>query len=596
MRLRLWLPLMAGSFPHCIDAALAAPKSIRKVRVLYAGLLVLALLGIAHESRAQSILTGGAQAELGTIDPLEQLRKRLGTARPPTIGLALEGPVDPAEYLLGPGDVFSVSVGGPTPVQFEAAVSADGALVLPGIASFEAAGKTLASAQEEALALLKQQFRYVPAEITLVQPRRFYVHVSGAVPEPNRYLATPASRMSDVLEMAYAAELPYLQAQGGAGNRPLSASAERPALQDEYRPSLRNVTLTRNGKSRSLDLFRYFTTGDTDHNPYLRDGDVISVPAYHVQRDIITVSGNVPYPGGFPYRPGDTVQDALLLAAGPEGLAGIDEVRLIRQDAAGRTETRLLDIRAMLAGAESAEPLQPGDRLDVPRTVQAMASAYGDVEYPGTYPIEPGQTTLRELVALAGGLKPNASIRTAYLERRKSLAAKGNGDVSDLDFFSRAYLRQELNRNRVVIDLEAALQPGAAAFYLQDGDVVVFPRDEETVFVTGNVPQPGYIAFEAGRTADYYIQKAGGLGPQSTNVYVFEAGTGQVHKGQNVTVRSGDTVFIDRKAVPDSPEIAQLSLSHETAKRQSRILTTQTIITGISAITSIITAYIAITR
>jgi polysaccharide biosynthesis/export protein len=570
--------------------------STQRVWVFCAGLLMLFLLGAARESLAQGVLAGSSPAELNMLNPLEQLRMRLGTARPATMGLALEGPVNPAEYLLGPGDVFSVSVGGPAPTQFDASVSADGFLVIPGVASFKAAGMTLASAQEEAYSLLKQQFRYVPTEVALVQPRRFYVHVSGVVPEPNRYVATPASRMSDVLEMAYAAELPYLQAQGGAANPPLSASAERPSLQGEYRPSLRNVTLLRNGETHSLDLFRYFTMGDTEHNPYLQDGDVISVPAYHVQRDVVTVSGDVPYPGGFPYRPGDTVLDALLLAVGPQGMAGLDEVRLIRRDASGGAETRHIDIQAILAGTESFEPLRPGDRLDVPRTVRAMASAYGDVEYPGTYPIESGETTLRELVALAGGLKPDASVRTAYLERRKSLAAKENGNVSDLDFFSRTYLRQELDRNRVVIDLAAALRPGAAEFFLQDGDVIVFPRDEETVFVTGNVPQPGYVAFEPGRTADYYVGKTGGLGPQSTGIYVFEAGTGQVHKGPEVAVKSGDTIFIDRRAVPDSPEMAQLSLTQEAAERQSRILTTQTIITGISAITSIITAYIAVTR
>ena len=74
----------------------------------------------------------------------------------------------------------------------------------------------------------------------------------------------------------------------------------------------------------------------------------------------------------------------------------------------------------------------------------------------------------------------------------------------------------------------------------------------------------------------------------TTGVYVFEDGSGKMHLGPETTVRSGDTVFIDREDIAESPIIATLLINDEMSKRQTRILTTQTVITGITAMISII--------
>ena len=194
---------------------------------------------------------------------------------------------------------------------------------------------------------------------------------------------------------------------------------------------------------------------------------------------------------------------------------------------------------------------------------------------------------------MAGGLLPDANPRAAYIERRKSLAFKQTGAATDLDFFSRSFLQQSLGRNRVVVDLDAALAPGAPDIPVFDQDRVVFPRDEGTIFVTGNVPRAGYMDFVEGQTAGYYIDLAGGQGPLSTEVYIFTP-DGGMRTGEDVRVRLGDTIFVDREDIAETPEMATLLISDQSSKRQARIMRTQTIITGISAITSIITAFVAV--
>ncbi len=546
---------------------------------------IICLWALCGTAQAQNRM-GGRLNDPTRTNPIQQWQQRAVESE--VIGLiALEGALDPEAYIVGPGDAFTVAIGGSVPTVLTVPVSADGNLVLPEAGALMAGGRTLAAVQEEATAALQRRFRNVDVQVTLTLPRQFYVHVTGAVPEPGRFLMLPVSRVDDALQQAFAAQV---RAQAGPDGTPRivgSSTAERPALNTAFRPSLRNVVIThRDGSRQSLDLIRYYTTGDTKDNPYLLDGDRVTVPSYHSGRDVIYVVGDVAYPGAFDHREDDTALNLLTLATGVAGPSGRDEIRLTRRLPGGDVQTLLLDLDALRSGQDV--PLQPGDRLSVTAEELAEAAIYGLVEHPGTYPIRDGETTLRQLVETAGGLKPDADPSGAYLERRKSLAFKEDGRSSDLDFFSRVFLRSSSDANRVVVSLEEALRPGGPDVVLRDQDRVVFPRDEETVYVIGNVPQPGYVAYVDGQPAHYYIEQAGGQGPLTKGIYVFEEGTGKMSIGDQVVVRSGDTIFVDREDIAESPEIAQLLISDENSRRQARIMTTQTIITSLTAAISII--------
>ena len=530
-----------------------------------------------------------------TDTPTIQLQQQfLQSAMDPEI-TALEGPLDAEEYVLGPGDLFTVSVGGLAPVRETVYVSASGNLALPEAGVVPAAGRTLAAVQQEALDALGQRYRNVPVSLSLVRTRTFYVHISGAVPEPGRYLMLPISRVDNAVSYAYRARSLYCPNAGAEDSicLPTSGTAERPALQEGFKPSLRNVRVThRDGTSRTVDLMRYYTTGDTESNPYLRDGDHITVPAYHVERDAVRVSGEVPYPGEYDVRDGDNVLDLLRIAAGHTGIRNLGEVRIARGDLGGGVIS--VAVEDLLSGEVQPPPIGKGDHINVlPREI-AQAAIYGRVAYPGTYRIEDGKTTLRELVDLAGGLKDDASLEAAFMERNNSLNFREFGQASNLDFFSREYALSfpAHTANRVIVDIEGILAGDAEDIVLYDGDRLTFPRDEATVVVTGSVRQPGIVEFREGQTAAYYIDMAGGLGPGARSIYVFEDGTGDFRVGGASVVRSGDTIFVDRKDNAERPEIAQLLLT----KQQQRIQLTQVIVTGVTAITSIITAYAAIRR
>ncbi len=508
----------------------------------------------------------------------------------------MEGAIDASTYIVGPGDQFSLTIGGTTPLQVMAPVSAEGNLLLFDVGSIPAAGKTLDVVIQEALETLQRQYQHVAVDISLLQPRRFYVHLSGSVPEPGRYLMLPLARLDDAVQQAYASQATARPDPTANGEVRIvgSATSAIPQSREGYEPSLRNVEIThRDGSKETIDLFRYYLRGDLTHNPYLQDGDVVYLPSYDEQNAIL-VSGDVSSPGKLEYRQGDTVLDALRFVSSDADLAGLSTVRLTRRSQGAISPPIDLNIEGLLNGTAQSISLAPGDHLNVKTREISQAAIYGFVNFPGTYPIENAKTTLRDLVELGGGLKPEASVSAAYIERRQSQARKPGSENSELDFFERTYFQKSLGQNRISINIEAALAPDGEDVILYSGDVVVFPRDEQTVHVVGNVLKPGYIPYIPGKTAAYYIQLAGGEAPLSTGSYIFEAGTGKVYADAGAILRPGDTVFINRESIADSPELQALLITDKASQRQTRIARTQTIITGITALVSVVNTFLLI--
>lgn len=517
----------------------------------------------------------------------------------------MEGAIDENEYVIGPGDIFAVTIGGPEPTVVSLPVSADGRLLIPGVGGVVVAGKVLREAREDVIQLMRPSFQRVQLDVALAQPRQFYVHVSGAVTVPGRFLATPVARVSSVLEFAYA------------------DTTQFPVGNADYRPSFRDVTLKRqDGSERSLDMQRYFSTGDREHNPYLQDGDVISVGVYDPKRESVYIDGAVPYPGSYAYRDGDTAMDLIAIATGENPrLRGVREVRLTSR-ADGELNVRTVRVSD---GERPDIALHPLDHVHVvaDETLRGSAEIGGWVHFPGTYPIEPGVTTLDELVELGGGLRTGALLSGIHLQRRSlpapeldmrgagrfdfsprrgqlvrmdSLAILRNMRLTDLDFVSRAYFAQELRlQNRVSIDPKQ-LRPGTGeTVVLEDGDRLVVPRDERTVYVFGQVNLPGFVAIRDGADAEYYIEAAGGRSSLSSGTYVIEAGTGrQLTPGQS-SISSGDMIFVDRYSdIADSAELQRLILETQRSRADARIRTTQTVLQVLGTAATLVTTYLVV--
>ncbi|MBT8399408.1 MAG: SLBB domain-containing protein [Rhodothermia bacterium] len=557
----------------------------------------------------------GASTRSSDQNPIDLLRQRMAQSASSASSVPQEGAVDPATYSVGPGDVFQISIGGVPSISIPVTVSADGHLALPDAGAVQVAGLTLANARDDIHARLKLAYRNVPASATLLQPRQFYVHVVGAVSSPGRYLVMPVGRVLDAMSLAF-------------------ADTTRPATTNlRFQPSFRNVSITGiDGSTRTADLMRYLITGETLYNPYLRDGDVIRVGGYDPSDRSVFVNGDVPFAGTYEYRNGDTVADLLALATGS---VDVDDryqlVRITRRSPDGTTSA--VPSVANASGDDLGMiDIRPLDQLYFALGRErngGVALAEGAVRYPGAYPITTGETSLSDLIDAVGGFRQNALLRGAYVERRAAFsmsefpvrfvglplgpnmpplflpdtsAVLQRIRLAPLDWRGANYVTRELqSQRRVAINLAEASQEDMARVRLFEGDRLVVPKDDGTVFVFGQVNRAGFIAFEPGRPVSHYLAAAGGRADLAADAFLIEAGTGAYRRGEDSLVEPGDMIFVDsREYLADSAELSRLAVEDKRIEMENKRIeadqkfrTTQIILQTIGSVASIIALIIA---
>jgi protein involved in polysaccharide export with SLBB domain len=299
----------------------------------------------------------------------------------------------------------------------------------------------------------------------------------------------------------------------------------------------------------------------------LADGDSVvvdTVPALSGQL-YVAVAGMVNKPGPYPWRPGMTLRDLLLLARGPRIGADLREAEIARlpvDRSAGQLATTVrvpLDSTYLFerdssgryvgppglsfpAGGAAEVRLDPYDNVLILRQpdfdLQRTVTIAGEVRYPGVYSLKTKRDKLSDVVARAGGLTPQAYPEGIRFTRRLN----GIG--------------------RINVELRRALADTGSRFnvILQPGDSLEIPEYEPSVRVYGAVNSPGSVLWRQGQGLGYYISAAGGF-TQSANkksVSVRYA-NGEVRTRGNPRPDPGSDVFVPAKD-PNAPHTDYVSL------------------------------------
>lgn len=501
-------------------------RSIASVRFpAFFSLLVSAWILSVPAAAQQTPTTGegsrwfGTTGKGGPVDTaaLKEVQER-------TIGSAglLERPVDPATYVVGPNDVMNVTIWTQQTRQFQTPVTPDAKLLIPTVGEVDVRGLTLAEAEKRVKGAVSREYR-VDASLSLARMRQFKVSVIGAVVQRGTILATPATRVSEAIDLV-----------GGAVLR-----ADR-----------RNIIvyrLTGKGDEQEIievDLLPYFVAGDLSANPLLRDGDVVRVnladPA-----NVVQVYGEVNSVGEFTWQEGDSISSMIEAAFGPTVKADLDSIEVVsvddKGDIAHRTYHRLLPDGSVTDDRE----LHIGDRIFVrpkPQYRQLhQVVLEGEVQRPGVYPIMPGVTRLRTVIEAAGGFTSKASIIDASLIRRQAsdLDDEYFAYVNAIESENRTpeeseYFRTKLLESRklgyMTIDFPALMQgDDSQNLLLLNDDSLYVPPLVNYIRVSGKVKTPGNFLYVPGFSYQDYIARAGGYG------WKAEKGETQVIKG-----RTGD--------------------------------------------------------
>ena len=388
-------------------------------------LLFFLLLGGSLSAQAQtspSALSMAEQQALMAQQARQQVTDRILAAG----GVPLEGALDPAAYIVGPGRRVQHHNG-------RSAASPDRPVGDGRRGACDPFGRQLSRRRPEPWprprtrisTALQRSYRNVPIEVALAQPRQFYVHVSGEVARPGRHVAVPVARVEDALAAAM------------EENNPLAALEKQRREYWNYDglPALRNVTVERqNGERLAVDLMRYYATGDPQYNPYLRDGDRLYVPTFtsdgeavfveYKNREILnrmTANGTTrTNTEVYDFRPGDTVTDLLLVAGGPALLGETSTVRLMR-NVDGALDVRSVDVQAIVAGTEP--DIAPATPRPAPRPGRCNPSWGRRSRWPRRLSWHvPHRCWVRLRSATSwprqGASCPDGLLRAAYLERR----------------------------------------------------------------------------------------------------------------------------------------------------------------------------------
>jgi protein involved in polysaccharide export with SLBB domain len=455
--------------------------------------LVAGITPAAAQSRSRSLRF--QDVPVGEATDIQQQLEEEKLRQRSMASTALAGPVDPEQYLVGPGDVLMLEYTGPAAMAMSVTVDGEGRLRIPNLGTVSAAGRTLADLREEILTELQPFVPKAKIDLRLVAPRLFKVFVVGAVEDAGIAEVRGSARVIEALD-----------AVGG--------------LQENA--STRNIRVMHaDGSEQIADLQRFFWTGDWSANPYLVDGDRIVVP---IETKRVLVTGAVAQPGAIEYREGDTLANLIEVAGGTVSEARLDSVLLIRFRGYHELDTLVVDLATVHDGTAPDIDIHEDDRVFVRAKPQwhlsRLVTIEGEVKFPGTYAVIEGQDRISDLIAWAGGFTEEASLKAVRLLRRPEI------DGQDVEFdrlsrLTRAEMTESeyqtfrgklaIRQSAYLVDFSTgAPEPPESDILLQDGDIIQVERLELAVRVDGSVLRPGFIIYEDDLTVSDYIERAGG--------------------------------------------------------------------------------------
>ena len=368
-------------------------------------------------------------------------------------------------------------------------------------------------------------------------------------------------RYSNMVEIKGAVFRPGMYQVGGeiTGVRSLLEHAEG-VTEDAF---LQHAVMHRMKLDRTLEVIQVdvegIISGRVADIP-LKNEDVLYIPSKKdlLEKQTLTIHGEVIYPGKYAFADNTTVEDLIIQAGGLTDAASVMKVDVARRiadphatemtDTIARTYSFKLKDGFVIDGTPGFV-LKPYDEVYVRTSPgfseQKNVSIEGEIMFGGTYTLSKKNQTLSEIIKSAGGLTNTAYAKGARLIRkltseerarmetilRMVKAQSGSGDTLDIKKLDIS------NTYSVGIQLDKALEEPGSNYdiVLREGDRIIIPEYTNTVKISGDVMYPNTVSYKKGKGVKFYVDKAGGWGnraKKSRAYIVYMNGTvAQVGKG-----------------------------------------------------------------
>jgi polysaccharide export outer membrane protein len=316
-------------------------------------------------STTELLLSGKMPAEVSTT--LQQFGYEVFSRPVSTFAPVTNVPVGP-DYVIGPGDAFTLTMWGRVDAQHTLQVDRDGQIVLPEVGALKVWGMKFGDLHEYLQHELSRKFTDFKMSVTMDRLRTIHVFVVGEASTPGDYTV---SSLSTAVNALFAA--------GGPSKN----------------GSLRAIRLLRNGvEPVPVDLYRFLLGGDKGMDIRLQDGDTIFIPLIG---SVVGVAGNVKRPAIYEMAQTMKLQEVLDLAGGITFAGWLQRVQVERVEDHQKRVIVDVDLSEKTALAERRQAMdtvvRDGDVVKVFSVVepaQNIIELDGHVVRPGKYELKPG--------------------------------------------------------------------------------------------------------------------------------------------------------------------------------------------------------------
>ena len=479
--------------------------------------------------------------------------------------------VDPDEYIVGPGDELHINIiSSNETFDHSLVISPTGQLLIPSVGMVDCNKLKLSQLVKEIKKEIRSWNTNVRINVELINIREFRILVLGQFDNAGYFIVTPMTKVSDLFnqiktehnqkakeEIKVNKESSFSETFGMRSriavddfyNRKLGLEEEPD--NDLSHLSKRNIQIFRGKDTIKVDLEKFKVNGNQELNPYVQQEDVIKIP---YAKRFFTVHGGVQKPGKYEYKSGDKILDAVTIAGGFHPDAVVDSISLIRTNLPNDTKSIYFTQKQC-----ELEFLEPEDHLMVPYSYNEdpheIVEIVGEINYPGTYPIKIGTTTISDIIRLAGGFLPSADSSKIYINNKTIVK------IPDREL-ERILLKDEINRSieeKAYVKARIRTEKGALEtslntiknnnYLVTNNDVIFIQKYFPYVEVIGAVESPGRYPFSSANNANDYIKLAGGVTKNASRKrFVIKSTTGQRLKvSRNLDLQYGDVVFIPEK-------------------------------------------------
>ena len=322
---------------------------------------------------------------------------------------------------------------------------------------------------------------------------------------------------------------------------------------------------------------------------------------YQVDSPRVTIRGEVLRPGPFPLSEGMTAAQLVRMAGGFKRDALQQEADLTSyhivdgSKVIGQRSTLRIGDAVSRNDATADVALKPGDILTVHQItgwsdIGASVTIEGEANHPGSYGFQQGER-LSSVLRRAGGLRDAAYPAGAVLLREQvrrleetsrtelirqietsSAAARLAPNLSGTDSSGTlqiiqqqqeqvlARLRSQPASGRLVIHIASDIESWAntdADIEVRSGDILTIPKRPGFVLISGQVYNASAITFVPGKSAGWYLQRAGGASDLANRKEIFviranglvvgrHSGAGKVLSAE---LDAGDVVVVPQKII-----------------------------------------------